>query len=129
MNANQNQWKNHHFIQALRHALDGIVTAFQEERNFRFHCCAAVGVVVCGFLFRVTYSEWLWLLAAVTLVIVSELWNTVTENLADLASHLQRDELAKKAKDVAAGAVLVAAAFAVLVAVLVFGPHALALVK
>ena len=131
MNANQNQnkWKNHHFIQALRHALDGVRTAFREERNLRFHCCAAVGVVVCGFLFRLTRSEWLWLLAAVTLVVVSELWNTVAENLADLASHLQRDELAKKAKDIAAGAVLVAAGFAVLVAVFVFGPHILALMK
>ena len=53
----------------------------------------------------------------------------MAENLADLASHLQRDELAKKAKDIAAGAVLVAAGFAVLVAVFVFGPHILALMK
>ncbi len=63
----------------------------------------------------------------VTLVLVSELWNTVLENVVDLITECKRDPLAKKAKDIASGAVFVTAVFAAISGAVIFIPHLLAL--
>ncbi len=87
----------------------------------RFHLTAAIVVIVLAVWLRVALQEWLWLLAAITGVWVSELFNSAVERTVDLFSP-NVHPLAKAAKDTAAGAVLVAALFAATVGVIVLGP-------
>lgn len=120
-------WKNRKFSHSLRHACDGLITLFKEERNFRFELICLSLVVIAGLIFHLPIREWLWLIAASAIVLIAEAANTAIENLTDLASHLHSNDFAKKAKDIAAGMVLLAAAFAVIVAGLVFIPRIIAL--
>ena len=83
---------------------------------------ATVVVVGCGFLFEVSRVDWLALVLAIALVWVAEAINTAIEFLTDLASP-EYHPLAGKAKDVAAGAVLLAAIAAIAIAVIVFAPY------
>ena len=85
------------------------------------HFVATLIVFALAIWLKVTRADWLWLLAAITGVWVSELMNTAMERTVDLASP-NVHPLAKSAKDTAAGAVLVAALFAVAVGALVLGP-------
>ena len=120
-------WKNRKFSHSLRHACDGLITLFKEERNFRFELICLSLVVIAGLIFHLPISEWLWLIAASAIVLIAEAANTAIENLTDLASHLHSNDFAKKAKDIAAVMVLLAAAFAVIVAGLIFIPRIIAL--
>ena len=73
----------------------------------RKHLVSAILVVLAGLIFRVSATEWLFLLMAVFLVIALEIVNSAIENVVDLASNYHFSMLAKNAKDMAAGAVLV----------------------
>lgn len=117
-----NRWKNRHFVSSFKYAVEGLVTAYREERNLRFHVGSVILVVIMGCLFRVSVNEWLWLLLSIFFVLASEIWNTAIENAVDLASEYKKHSLAKKAKDTAAGGVLLAAVFSVIVGAIVFVP-------
>lgn len=119
-NDKKRQWKNRHFKNSLKFALVGLKTAWQEERNFRFDCGMVFVVVILAIWLKVSPAEWLWLALAVVMVLSAELWNTVIENVVDLATNYQRHPLAKKAKDIAAGIVLLNTWFAILVAGIIF---------
>ena len=58
-------WKNRKFSHSLRHACDGLITLFKEERNFRFELICLSLVVIAGLIFHLPISEWLWLIAKV----------------------------------------------------------------
>ncbi|CDC59901.1 diacylglycerol kinase [Ligilactobacillus ruminis DSM 20403 = NBRC 102161] len=98
------------------------MTAYREERNLRFHVGSVILVVIMGCLFHVSANEWLWLLLSIFFVLASEVWNTAIENAVDLASEYKKHPLAKKAKDTAAGGVLLAAVFSMIVGAIVFVP-------
>lgn len=100
-------------------AIEGIVWALRHERSMRIHVAAAVIVVVLGLVFSVSRVELLLILAAITFVMVAELINTAVEKIIDLFAE-GVSEPAKIAKDVAAGAVLVASINALAVGYLVF---------
>lgn len=117
-----NRWKNRHFVSSFKYAVEGLVTAYREERNLRFHVGSVILVVIMGCLFRISVNEWLWLLLSIFFVLASEIWNTAIENAVDLASEYKKHPLAKKAKDTAAGGVLLAAVFSVIVGAIVFVP-------
>ncbi len=102
-------------------AFRGIAAAIRQERNMRFHLSAAVVVVAAGLWQRVGLPEWLWLGAAIAGVLTAELINTAVERVVDLVSPGEHP-LAQAAKDTAAGAVVVAALFAVFVGLAVLGP-------
>lgn len=119
--------KNHHLIQAMGHAWDGIIDVVTQERNMRYHLLAAVTVIILGFLLNVDRLEWLWLLLAILVVFSAEFLNTVIEAVTDLLEEHHYDVNIKKAKDVAAGGVLITAIFAVLVGLIIFLPKLLKL--
>ncbi|KRM47766.1 diacylglycerol kinase family protein [Lentilactobacillus parabuchneri] len=121
--------KNKTFIQSLGHALDGIKRLLLEERNFRFDLIMAILVLALAVIMRININEWLWLFAAFFSVIGSEVLNTIVENVVDLIVGHHFDDLAKRAKDVAAGGVLLSALFAVIIGMLIFVPKFLALLK
>ena len=116
------RWKNRHFVSSFKYAVEGLVTAYREERNLRFHVGSVILVVIMGCLFHVSANEWLWLLLSIFFVLASEVWNTAIENAVDLASGYKKHPLAKKAKDTAAGGVLLAAVFSMIVGAIVFVP-------
>lgn len=102
-------------------AFRGIAEAVRDERNLRFHLAASVIVIAAGLWLRIGLADWLWIGAAIGIVILAELINTAIERVVDLTSP-GAHPLAQSAKDVAAGAVIVAALFAVFVGLLVLGP-------
>jgi len=78
--------------------------------------------VIAGLILQLTINEWLWLMLAIFLVLIAETLNTIVEAVVDLVVGQTYHELAKRAKDVAAGGVLLAALFAVRVGALVMLP-------
>ena len=88
------------------------------------HCAATIAVVIAGAVLRVGAVQWACLALAIGLVLVAEMFNTVVEALIDLHTS-QLHPLAKAAKDVAAGAVLIASIAALGVAIAVFVPRLL----
>ncbi|WP_257667372.1 diacylglycerol kinase family protein [Parapedobacter tibetensis] len=112
-----NRYGSSTFINALR----GIWEACRSESNFKIHLASALVVVVLGLWLELSASDWRWVVLCIALVFILELLNTAIETLVDLASPAYHP-LAKKAKDIAAGAVLVAAIFAVIVGAIIFVP-------
>ncbi len=110
-------------IKSFGYAGRGVFACAARERNFRIHICAAVTVAIFTALYGATRIEAAVLALAIALVMGLEAANTAVEAAADLAS-IERSELARLAKDAAAGAVLIAAVGSVVVAVFVFGDTA-----
>jgi diacylglycerol kinase (ATP) len=100
--------------------------ALRSEVHLQFHAAATVLVLGLGIYFQLSPTEWALVALAVASVWAAELFNTAIETLTNLASPGYHP-LAGKAKDVAAGAVLLAALGAVVVGGLVFGPKVWAL--
>ena len=120
---NKRKWKNRDLVSSLEFALTGILTAFKEERNMRKHAVTALVVILAGLVFQVSRIEWLFLLMSIFLVVAFEIINSAIENVVDLASHYHFSMLAKKAKDMAAGAVLVVSLLAAVIGALIFIPR------
>ncbi len=113
-------------LRSFGHAFRGLKLLLQTQHNARIHALATVLVVAAGALIRISLTEWALIALAITCVWVTEALNTALEFMVDLLSP-DLHPLAAKAKDVAAAAVLVAAAGALIVGGLVFGPYALRL--
>ena len=109
-------------VASFGHALRGVGAALRSELHLRFHALATAAVVGLGFYYGIARLEWALVALAVAGVWTAELVNTAVEALTDLASP-HYHALAGRAKDVAAGAVLLAALGALVVGGLVFGPH------
>lgn len=114
-------------MRSFQNAGRGLAAMLASEPNARIHALAAVVVVAAGLGFGITRSEWLAVVLSIGLVFVAEGLNTALEALCDVVSAQWHPGIAR-AKDVAAGAVLLAALTALAVATLVFGPRILALV-
>lgn len=121
-NNSQKKWKNRDLVASMEFAITGVLTAFKEERNMRKHLVSAILALLAGLIFQISATEWLFLLLAIFLVIVLEIINSAIENVVDLASGYHFSMLAKNAKDMAAGAVLVASGYAVLTGLIIFIP-------
>ncbi|NCC52352.1 MAG: diacylglycerol kinase family protein [Spartobacteria bacterium] len=110
-------------FRSFKFAFVGIWTMLKSQHNAWIHACATVSVVGAGIFFGVSAAEWCWLVLATMAVWTAEALNTAIEFLADVASP-DFHPLVKHAKDVAAGAVLISAIGAVVIGLLVLGPHA-----
>ena len=106
-------------LNSFNWAFEGIVHALRHERNMQIHFGLAVIVLLGALFFALTRLEIIALLVAISFVLIAEMLNTAIEQLMDMVTD-EHDPRAKIAKDVAAGAVLVAAVNAVAVAYLVF---------
>jgi diacylglycerol kinase len=107
-------------------ALRGIVALLRTQANARIHFAATIAVVAAGFFFAITRMEWCAIASAIGLVWTAEGLNTAIECVVDLVSP-DHHPLAGRAKDIAAGAVLIAALIAAIIGALVFVPHFAAL--
>jgi diacylglycerol kinase (ATP) len=106
-------------LQSFNWAFDGIVHALRRERNMWIHFGAAVLVLIASLFFALTRLEVVALFVAISFVLITEMLNTSIEHVVDLVTD-ELDPRAKIAKDVAAGAVLVATLNALVVAYLIF---------
>jgi diacylglycerol kinase (ATP) len=114
-------------IRSFGFAFAGIGAMLRTQRNAQIHTVATIVVALAGFFFGVSLGEWIALILSIGLVLSLEALNTALEAVVDLVSP-QPHPLAKKAKDVAAGAVLIGAIGAALVGCLIFIPKLLALI-
>lgn len=122
---NQLPSKNRNYFDSFKYAFTGVRTVFQEERNMRTHVILAILVIVLCFFLDMSRADWLWILLAVFLMLVMEIWNTVVENIIDLVTDYRYHPLAKKVKDMAAAAVLLTAGFSIVSGLIVLLPKVL----
>lgn len=116
--------KQQSFWTSLRCAVAGVCNAFGSQRNFRIQLTMGGVAIGCGIVFQISRFDWCLIAICIGGVLVAELLNTSIEAVVDLASPEQHD-LARTAKDVAAGAVLCSACAAIVVGLLIFVPHLL----
>jgi diacylglycerol kinase len=114
------------FIASFGYAFSGLWYVMRTQRNARVHAAAAVLAIGLGIFLHISAVEFAVTFVAISGVFIAEMFNTALEAGVDLASP-QRHPLAKVAKDVAAGAVLVSAILAVIIGLFIFGPHLWAL--
>jgi diacylglycerol kinase (ATP) len=109
-------------VASFNNAFEGVIHVVRTQRNMRLHFLAAPVVLVLGIVLGATRFEILALILSVSFVLIAEMINTALEKAIDLATS-SFDPVARAAKDIAAGAVLVAAVTATFVGYLVFGPR------
>ena len=107
-------------MNSFNHAINGFLQSFKMERNMKIHVALAVVVTITALLTQVTRFEMIALVLVIAFVFFAELFNTAIEAVVDIASKGEYNELARIAKDVAAGGVFVAAMSALVVGYLVF---------
>ena len=108
-------------VQSFGYAFRGISEVFGSEANMKIHVVITVLVIIAGIAFSISLIEWIFCLICIGLVIGAEMMNTAIETIIDLASPEQHP-LAGRAKDIAAGAVLICAIISVIIGLLIFVP-------
>lgn len=108
-------------LESFSHAFDGIMTGV-EERNMKIHFGFTILVVLFGLLLKISATEWCLCFVLFGLILGLELVNTAIEAVVDLVTEEYRP-LAKRAKDAAAGAVLIAAIMAAITGLIIFIPR------
>jgi diacylglycerol kinase (ATP) len=111
-------------IRSFSFAMRGIGIMLRSQQNAWIHASATVAVCAAGVFFGLSRAEWCWIVLAMVAVWTAEALNTALELLTDVAAP-EFNPTAGHAKDVAAGAVLIASIGALLVGLLVLGPHLL----
>ena len=108
--------------ESFYYAIVGVVSVFKSERNMKLPFFAALAVIILAGLVKVRPFEWAVLVLTIFLVLVAETINTAIEKTIDLVTD-NYHPLAEKAKNMAAGAVLLSAANAVIIGGLIFWPY------
>ena len=109
-------------LQSFRFAGQGVFAFLKKEHNAWLHFMASVTVITLGFLLAISRTEWIALVVVIGLVWIAEMFNTCLEVLLDFLSPALHPQV-KFIKDVAAGAVLIAAAVALVTGLIIFIPH------
>lgn len=113
-------------FKSFGYALDGLYLAVKLDQNVRFHLVSSIFVLILSFVLEISTGEFLFILLAIFFVLISEMVNTAIEEMTNLIIK-EHHESAKIAKDVAAGAVLLSAVFAVIVASIILVPKIIVL--
>ncbi len=119
--------KHPRFLASFRYALAGVADAVRGERNFKVMLAAGACAVAAGLILRIDAASWVAVLMMIGLVLCAELLNTALETVVDLVSP-DYHPLAKRAKDLAAGAVLVLSAFVAAAGLVIYVRAALVLI-
>jgi diacylglycerol kinase len=108
-------------LQSFRHAFNGIRSFLRSEPNGRIHFVATIVVIIAGVWFHCSLAEWAILIIVMAMVWLTEMLNTSIEKIMDHITPEQHPGV-KRIKDIAAGAVLIAALAAAIVGALIFIP-------
>src|SRR5881397_4054650 len=106
-------------LESFNYAIEGVIHVLRTQRNMRIHFAVAVAVIVISVAVGVSKMELIVLLISIAFVLIAEMINTAIEGTIDAATT-SFDPMAKLAKDIAAGAVLIASVNAVAIGYLVF---------
>lgn len=109
-------------LRSFRYAAHGIAIMLRSEHNAWLHTVATFMVIITGVYFGFTKYEWCWIVLAIGAVWTAEALNTAFEFLADVTSP-KFHPMVEKAKDVAAGAVLITSLGAVIIGFIIIGPY------
>jgi diacylglycerol kinase len=104
---------------SFKYASRGIAYVFKTQRNFRIQLTILLLAGIIGFLMNISSIHWIMLFIISSLVLTLEIINTAIENIIDMFTD-EYNEKAEKAKDAAAGAVLVASIFSVVIGSIIF---------
>jgi diacylglycerol kinase (ATP) len=115
-------------IRSFGYAFKGVAYATKTQLNFRIHLGAMTLAIAMGLFFRISRHEWLWSALCIMIVLVTEIFNTMIEALTDMVSP-GYNEKAGHIKDMSAGAVVIAAAFALTVGLVIYLPKLILLFK
>lgn len=110
--------KKYHVI-SFKYAFQGVIAALKQEPNLKFHFLAGVGALILSFILKISREEWITIIILIGFVISVELTNTAIEVVVDAFTDKNHPG-AKLAKDISAGAVLVAALTAAIVGTLIW---------
>ena len=113
--------KTKKLINSFKYAIEGFFASLKTERNMKIHTCIMILVIIVGILFKINKYEWIICVICFAIVIGGELFNTAIEIVVDMVMPY-KNEKAKLAKDVSAGAVLVLAMGAAIVGFIIFMP-------
>ncbi len=108
---------------SLKNAFIGLRYCFITQRNMVIHLVFGITIIIVALFFNLSIVELLFIVSAVVLVLVAESFNTAVEKTIDLYTK-DWNHLARVAKDVAAGAVLLTSIYAVIIGILILGPPA-----
>jgi len=109
------------WLQSANVAIDGIIYAVKTQRHMRYHLCAALAALLLGLVLNISHLEFTLLCMAIILVLVAEMLNTAIETTVDMISE-EFHPKAKRAKDIAAGVVLIASFGSLMLAYLILYP-------
>lgn len=108
-------------INSFKYAIQGILSSFKTERNMKIHIFVMILVIIAGVILKINKYEWIACILCFAIVISGELFNTAIETVVDMVMPYKNDK-AKIAKDIAAGAVLTLAIGAAVIGVIIFVP-------
>lgn len=114
--------KEKKLLKSFKNAFRGIIATVKTERNMKIHIAVSVFVIALGIHVGLSAVHWAFVVIAIGLVMVAEIVNTAIEKICDLIS-IKHNQKIKEVKDIAAGAVLIAAIVAVFIACCVFLPY------
>jgi diacylglycerol kinase len=117
------KFKSQGFNNTFKNARKGFRLVFKSEMNIRVHLIIAVLVLISAYFFGFSYIEYCILLVAIAFVIISEMINTAIEFALDSVYHNKYSKMVGMAKDISAGAVMIASFTSALIGVLLFGRH------
>lgn len=109
-------------IRSFKFAFKGLWYLLSTQHNAWIHTFATIVVVILAFVFHISMTDWCLLILTIVAVLTAEAFNTAIESLAD-AVITEHNPLIEKAKDVAAGAVLITAIGAVIIGCFIFIPY------
>jgi diacylglycerol kinase len=113
--------KSDRIIDSFRNASEGFLSALKTERNLWVHLALSALAIGLGLLLQINMTEWAILILVISAVFMTEFFNTALEYLVNFASP-EKNELARKAKDISAAAVLIVATASLIIGGLIFLP-------
>lgn len=117
------KFKSQGFNKTFMNARKGFRLVFKSEMNIRIHLIIAALVLIAAYFFGFNYIEYCILLIAIAIVIISEMINTAIEFTLDSIYHNRYSRMVGMAKDISAGAVMIASIISALIGILLFCKH------
>ncbi|HEY2582787.1 MAG TPA: diacylglycerol kinase family protein [Mucilaginibacter sp.] len=115
-------------IRSFGYAFKGVAYAAATQLNFRIHLVVTLMAIFLGYALCISVTEWQWIILCIAIVLMAELFNTAIEMLTDLVSP-EYNKAAGRVKDMGAGAVVIAAIFALTTGIIIFLPKLLLLIN
>ena len=114
-------------LASFANAWRGVTVFIRQEHNAWIHCAVTIMVIIAGFLFHISISEWIAVIFAIGLVLAAEAINSAIERLSDVVQP-EKDDRIRDVKDISAGAVLICAIVAAVIGIIIFLPKLITLI-